>query len=98
MAAAVQAFNGSPHPRTVAGVARSLGLPTVAVLPDPERPSIVNLTVSWELSWYRYEVDLAEEDGSVRVRDQGSELDELAEAERQPNAGCDEQGLLRIAA
>lgn len=92
MAAAVEAFNASEHPRTVAGVARSLGLPGVAVLPDEERPSLVRVTVWWELSWYRYEVDLG--DGSVRVGSQGSELSELAAPELAPNAQCDDRGLL----
>jgi len=99
MAAAVEAFNRSAHPRTLAGVSRSLGLPTVAVLPDETRPSLVTLTVSWELSWYRYEADLAEEeDGSVRVADQGSELEELSAPELRANATCDERGLLTLAA
>lgn len=94
MAAAVDAFNGSEHPRTVAGVARSLGAPGVAVLPDEQRPSQVIVTVWWELSWYRYEVDLG--DGSVRVGSQGSELNELSEPELAPNARCDERGMLSL--
>lgn len=97
-AAAVAAFNGSEHPRTIAGVARSLGLPMVTVWAPESRPSIVNLTVAWELSWYRYEVDLADEQDQVRVASQGSELDELDATERIPNATCDEQGLVSLAA
>ena len=76
-ASAVEMFNASEHPRTVAGVARSLGVPTVSVLPSSGRPSLVNVVVSWELCWYRYEVDLSEELPSVRVAGQGYELDEL---------------------
>ena len=97
MAAAVDAFNRSEHPRTVAGVARSLGLPGVAVRPAESRPSLVQITVAWELSWYRFDVDLAEADGSVRVGGQGSELSELSPAELQANAVCDEQGLIALA-
>ena len=37
MARALELFNASEHPRTVAGVARSLGLPGVAVLPVENR-------------------------------------------------------------
>ena len=48
-------------PRTVGGVARSLGAPEVCVRPLPERPSVVTITVMWELSWYRFEVDLSDE-------------------------------------
>lgn len=98
MSAAVSAFNSSEHPRTVAGVARSLGLPAVAVLTDDARPSLVQITVAWELSWYRFDVDLADGEGSVRVGNQGSELGELSAAELQPNAACDEQGMIRLAA
>lgn len=95
-AAAINAFNGSEHPRTVAGVARSLGLPGVAVAPDSAHPGIVNLVVSWELCWYRYEVDLAAERPSVRVVGQGYELDELTPEEQQPNAIADENGVLSL--
>jgi hypothetical protein len=94
IAFAIDAFNASEHPRTVAGVARSLGLPLVSVRPVAEHPSVVNLVVAWELSWYRYEFDLADEDGGVRLAAQGQELEELSEAEQTPNAICDEQGVL----
>ncbi|HLY50599.1 MAG TPA: hypothetical protein VKR21_15515 [Solirubrobacteraceae bacterium] len=95
IAFAVEAFNGSEHPRTVAGVARSLGLPSVSVRPMLGHPSVVQLVVAWELCWYRYEFDLADEDGGVRLSAQGQELDELEAGEREPNAVCDEYGHLR---
>jgi hypothetical protein len=97
-AAAIDVFNGSEHPRTVAGVARSLGMPTVAVAPGPSSPGLVTVVVSWELCWYRYEIDLSEGDPSVRVAAQGYELDELQDAERRPNAVADERGTLELAA
>ncbi len=77
IASAVDVFNTSEHRRTIAGVARSLGAPTVSVLASEERPSVVTVVVSWELCWYRYEADLSDEVPSVRVEDQGYELDEL---------------------
>ena len=95
-ASAVELFNSSEHTRTVSGVARSLGLPTVSVSPSDVRPSLVNLVVSWELCWYRYEVDLSDEVPSVRVAGQGYELDELTADERQPNAVSDDGGLLSL--
>ena len=61
MARALELFNASAHPRTVAGVARSLGAPIVAVRPSPTEGSVVTIVVGWELSWYRFEVDLADE-------------------------------------
>jgi hypothetical protein len=93
-ASAVELFNGSEHRRTVAGVARSLGAPAVSVNPSDARPSVVNVVVSWELCWYRYEVDLSDDKPSVRVAGQGYELDELAPQELQTNAAADEHGSL----
>jgi hypothetical protein len=94
IAFAIEAFNASEHPRTVSGVGRSLGLPSVSVRPVAGHPSVVHLVIAWELCWYRYEFDLADEDGGVRLAGQGQELDELAPAEREANAVCDEQGRL----
>lgn len=94
IAFAIEAFNQSEHPRTVAGVARSLGLPIVSVRPVPEHPSVVALVVAWELYWYRYEFDLADEDAGVRLTAEGQELDELPRADREANAVCDERGQL----
>lgn len=98
IASAIAAFNGSEHRRTVAGVARSLGLPQISVQPVALRPSMVNVVVAWELCWYRYEVDLAEDHQGVRVASQGDELDELDAEERVPNALCDERGQLTLGA
>ena len=98
MSRALELFNGSDHPRTVAGVARSLGEPLVAVRPSPTEGSVVGITVAWELSWYRFEVDLADEAAGVRVIAQGAELAELEEADRAPNASADDRGELTLAA
>ncbi|MGZ4195753.1 MAG: hypothetical protein ACXVUE_13320 [Solirubrobacteraceae bacterium] len=98
IASAVELFNGSEHRRTIAGVARSLGAPTVSVRPAEEGLSLVNVVASWELCWYRYEVDLSEEVPSVRLSAQGYELDELPAEERSPNAVSDERGSLSLSA
>jgi hypothetical protein len=96
-ASAVELFNVSEHPRTVAGVARSLGAPGVCLIPSPSSPSLVTVTVWWELCWYRYEVDLSADVPSVRQAGQGYELSELTPAEQQPNAVADERGALQLA-
>ncbi len=96
VAAAVEAFNSSEHPRTVAGVARSLGSPVVSVHASPTHPSMVKVVAAWELCWYRYEIDLADELPGVRVAAQGSELSELEPDEHEGNAGADENGLLAL--
>ena len=95
-ARALELFNASEHPRTVAGVARSLGQPLVAVRPSATEGSVVGITVAWELSWYRYEVDLGDEAAGVRVIAQGTELDELDEEDRVANAAADERGELDL--
>jgi hypothetical protein len=98
MARAVELFNASEHPRTVAGVARSLGAPLVSVRPSPTEGSVVSITIAWELSWYRFEVDLADESSGVRIIAQGTELDELEPADRTANASADEAGALALGA
>ena len=95
-ASAVDLFNACEHRRTIAGVARSLGAPTVSVLPSSAHPSVVNLVVSWELCWYRYELDLSEDEPTVRVASQGYELSELAPEEQQANAVADETGTIAL--
>jgi hypothetical protein len=97
-ARALDVFNASTHPRRIAGVARSLGVPMVSVLPSETEGAIVSIVVGWELCWYRYEVDLADEAAGVRVTAQGAELTELAPAEQVPNAVADEHGRLLPAA
>jgi hypothetical protein len=97
VARALEVFNASQHRRTVAGVARSLGAPIVSASPSATEGSIVSITVAWELSWYRYEVDLGDEASGVRVVAQGAELDELAAEERNANAHADESGELHLA-
>jgi hypothetical protein len=57
---------------------------------------LVRIVASWELCWYRYEVDLSDGIGSVRLDGQGYELDELTEPERVPNATADDVGQLHF--
>jgi hypothetical protein len=98
MARAVEEFNNSEHPRTVAGVARSLGAPGVCVRASAGHASTVGITVAWELCWYRYQVDLADEGASgVRAAGQGYELSELTPEEQAANAAADEHGRLALA-
>src|SRR3954453_537505 len=92
IAAALELFNGSEHTRTVAGVARSLGPPVVSARATGPGAR-VTIVVSWELSWYRYEVELGE-DGNVHQAAQGYELEELDPDERTQTAAADEYGRL----
>jgi hypothetical protein len=96
---ALELFNVSEHPRVVAGVARSLGAPGVAVRALVDQPSRVVVVVFWELCWYRYEVDLADEgDHVVSKTGQGYELGELSDEDRNAIAVADEHGRLALAA
>ena len=96
VARTMELFNASEHPRKVAAVARSLGQPIVSVRPSQTEGSVVAIVVAWELSWYRYEVDLADEAAGVRVIAQGAELGELDEEDRVANAAADERGELDL--
>ena len=89
---ALELFNGSSHQRTVAGLARTLGPPWVSALPDPNQASAVSVLVAWELSWYRYRVDLGDEADPVMMLDKGEELDQIEEPFRVWNAGLDDDG------
>lgn len=95
---ALELFNAAPHTRTVAGVARSLGAPIVSARPSRTEGSVVTIVVAWELSWYRYEVDLGDEAAGVRVVAQGTELSELETIDQTANAAADDQGRLHPAA
>ena len=94
---ALEVFNASEHTRTVGGIARSLGAPAVSARPLPDRPSVVAIAVMWELSWYRFEIDLSDEAGGVRQIAQGAELSELDPDEQEVNAAADERGGLHLA-
>jgi hypothetical protein len=92
----VEIFNASEHPRTIAGIAKTLGEPWVSAIPAADSPSEVELTVAWELSWYRYRIDLGDADDPVTLRDKGEELDQLDEAARDWNASVAADGRISI--
>jgi hypothetical protein len=93
---AVSRFNASEAARTVAGLIRSLGRPWVSVGAMAGSPSEVRITVAWELSWYQWGVDLADEGRPVFPIDKGSELEQLDRPARQWNASAGEGGVLAI--
>jgi hypothetical protein len=93
---ALELFNNSEHVRTIGGIARTLGEPWVSALPLHEAPSEVSIVVAWELSWYRYRVDLGDADDPVTLLAKGQELDELDEAMRDWNASAGSDGKLAV--
>jgi hypothetical protein len=48
--------------------------------------------VAWELSWYRFRIDLGDEGDPVEMQGKGDELNELDEQVRDWNAGLDGEG------
>jgi hypothetical protein len=89
---ALELFNRSSHQRTMAGLARTLGPAWVSAQPDPAQSSAVSLLVAWELSWYRYRVDLGDEEDPVEMLEKGEEMNQIEESLRDWNAALDEQG------
>jgi hypothetical protein len=91
---AIARFNASEAARTVAGLTRTLGEPRASVGAAAGSASTVRITVAWELCWYQWGVDLAEEPGAVAPLGKGGEVDELDSSARQWNASCDGRGRL----
>jgi hypothetical protein len=91
---ALDLFNRSEHPRTIAGIARSLGAPNASALTSEASAAEVVITVAWELSWYQFTVDLSDPREPVQVRAQGQELGELTDQARSWNLEPDAEGRL----
>ena len=91
---ALDLFNGSEHPRTVAGIARALGQPQASAVTSRASAAEVTLTVAWELSWYEFTVDLSDAREPVQLRSQGQELSELSEEALQWNLEAAADGTL----
>jgi hypothetical protein len=93
---AVDGFNASEAACTVAGLTRSLGEPLVSVGAAAGSPSEVRITVAWELCWYQWSVDLADEGRPVTEIAKGSEVEQLDRSARQWNASVGEGARLTI--
>jgi hypothetical protein len=94
---AVTRFNSSEAERTVAGLTRTLGVPRASVGASAGAPDEVRITVAWELSWYQWSVDIADELSPVAELGKGGEVEQLDAAARQWNASVGEDGKLRLA-
>lgn len=94
IARALELFNRSDHQRTVAGLARTLGAPMASAQPDADAPATVTVVVAWELSWYRYVVDLGDASEQVVLLDKGDELTELGADTTAWNVAIDAEGRL----
>ncbi|HEU4735942.1 MAG TPA: hypothetical protein VFS48_02810 [Solirubrobacterales bacterium] len=92
---AVGSFNESPAGRTVVGLTRSLGRPTVSVGAAAGSSCEVRITVAWELCWYQWAVDQA---GHVAEIAKGEDIEQLDRSARHWNAGVGTGGQLRFGA
>ncbi|HEY7396678.1 MAG TPA: hypothetical protein VH538_00130 [Gaiellaceae bacterium] len=70
MVEAADLFNASQYRRTVGGIAKSLGNPTVSVVVLSGVNSEVVVTVAWDISWYQYRVT-PESENPVRLESRG---------------------------
>src|SRR3954468_13734760 len=93
---ALELFNGSEHRRTIGGIAKTLGEPGVSAAPLAQAPAEVSIVVAWELSWYRFRVDLGDADDPVTLVSKGQELEELEESMRDWNATALPDGRLAV--
>lgn len=91
---ALELFGVSEHRRTVAGLQRTLGDPWVHALADLGSSSQVTVVVAWELSWYRYRIDLGDAAEPVSLVEKGQEIDELDPHLREWNGGARPDGIL----
>lgn len=94
---AVARFNSSEAGQTVARLTRTLGVPRASVGASAGAPDEVRVTIAWELSWYQWGVDIADELRAVFELDKGAEVDQIDAAARQWNAAVGEDGRLRLA-
>lgn len=94
VARAIDLYNHSEHPRKLAGIARTLGAPWVTV--RSLEGSRMQVILAWELTWYRFELDLARESDGVRATGHGTSLQELQPGDVDPNAVADENGYLYL--
>lgn len=93
-ARAIDLYNHSEHPRRLAGIARTLGAPWVTV--RTLEGSRMRIVLAWELTWYRFELDLAREADGVRADGQGTSLQDLTAGDVDPNAVADDHGYLYL--
>ena len=93
MVEAANLFNASAFRRTIAGIAKSLGSPTVSIVPLSGVNSEVVITIAWDLSWYQYRI--APESGQqVRLAERGHELREVDPSYREWNGKLLEDGRI----
>ena len=91
MVEAADVFNASQYRRTVGGISRSLGDPTVSVVVLSGVNAEVVVTVAWEISWYQYRV-APDSENPVRLEGRGHDPAELDALFTDWNAHMEDDG------
>lgn len=94
---AIARFNAGDAGRTVAGLTRTLGAPSVSVGDSAGAADEVRVTVAWELTWYQWGVDLGDDLRPVYELAKGYEVDEIDAAARQWNASAHDGRIVMVA-
>jgi hypothetical protein len=94
---AIARFNSSDAGRTVTGLTRTLGAPSVSVGDLAGAADEVRVTVAWELTWYQWGVDLGDELRPVYELTKGFEVEEIDAAARQWNASAHDGRIVLVA-
>jgi len=87
---AADRFNSSQFRRTVGGIAKSLGLPSVSIHALSGVNADVVVTIAWEISWYQYRITA--DSAPVRLAERGHDPSELDESFTEWNAHLEEDG------
>jgi hypothetical protein len=88
---AADLFNASLYRRTIEGVAKALGPPSVSIVPLSGVNSEVVMTFAWEITWYQYRVT-PESTTPIRLADRGADVVEIEPAFTAWNAQLDDTG------
>jgi len=87
---AADRFNSSQYRRTVGGIAKSLGTPSVSIHALSGVNADVVVTIAWEISWYQYRVTA--DSAPVRLAERGHDPSELEATFTEWNAHMEEDG------
>jgi len=88
---AAELFNATTFLRTVNGVAKALGAPSVSILPLSGVTGEMVLTFAWDISWYQYRVT-PDASQPVRLEGRGHDVDEIDEPFTAWNARLEQDG------
>jgi len=95
--AAQKNFNESQFTNRIRDVRRSLGKPKANLTKLMGADPGALLTVTWDIIWYQYLIDLRRDvpsDARVTLHREGMDLDELASIFKEKNASLDDDGRL----